>query len=106
VNTLDDDMIETLLRREFDGPVPDDGFSERVMRRLPPRRRRRWPQWSGILLGGAACALCLADAPWLQAGWRDWRAGELSAPLLGTWLLMLALAWLAAGWGLAERAER
>ena len=41
MNHEHDDAIEALLRTAFDGPVRDDGFSARVMQRLPPRRKLR-----------------------------------------------------------------
>ena len=34
MNHPHDEAIEALLRKEFDGPVSDEGFSERVMHRL------------------------------------------------------------------------
>jgi hypothetical protein len=106
-NEPHDDTIEALLRRQFEGPVADDGFSARVMRQLPPRRRRSaWPLWLGLLAGAAACGLCLAGAPMLRAGWRDWLAGAWSMPVIGTWLAMLGLSWLALAWALAESRAR
>ncbi|GAB3782487.1 DUF5056 domain-containing protein [Dyella agri] len=102
-----DEEIEALLRRQFEGAVADDGFSERVMQRLPPRRRRHgWPLWLGVLAGAAACWLCLAGAPLLHAGWRAWLHGEWSPSVIGAWLAMVCLAWLALGWGLAESRDR
>ncbi len=103
----DDDILDALLRQQFEGPVADDGFSERVMRHLPPRRRRvAWPLWLGVLAGIAACWTCLAHAPLLHLGWRDWMAGELSPSVIGTWLAMAALSVLALGWGLMESRGR
>jgi len=102
-----DDGIEALLRQQFEGSVADDGFSGRVMRQLPPRRRRAgWPLWLGMVAGAAACWPCLAGAPLLQAGWRDWLRGELSLPVAGMWLAVIGLSWLALGWGLAESRGR
>ncbi|HRF83842.1 MAG: hypothetical protein J0L89_09145 [Xanthomonadales bacterium] len=98
-----DDAIETLLRRRFEGPAIDAGFSERVMQRLPPRRRRvAWPLWLGLLAGTVAGCLSLAGAPILDAGWRDGPTGGFSAQ---AWSLLLAaavLTWMAVGWALAE----
>jgi hypothetical protein len=104
---MNDDMIEALLRRQFEGPVADDGFSERVMRQLPPRRRRiAWPLWLGLLAGACACGLSLADMPLLHAGWRDWLDGEPSVPAMGLLLAVAGMAWLALGWTLAESGDR
>lgn len=101
-----DDNFDALLRGQFEGPVTDDGFSERVMRRIPPRRRTVWPLWLGALIGVSACGLSLAGTPLLLTGWRDWLAGQLSVPVIGMWLAMLGMAWLALGWSLAESGNR
>lgn len=107
MNDPHDDAIEALLRRQFEGPVADDGFSERVMQSLPPRRRRiAWPLWLGVLAGAVACGLSLAGAPLLHTGWQDWLDGKLSAPAMGMLLAVAAMAWLALGWTLAESSDR
>ena len=107
MNEAHDEEIEALLRRQFEGPVADDGFSEQVMRHLPPRRRRAaWPLQLGGLVGAAACWFSLANVPMLKVGWRDSLAGHLSAPAIGMWLAMAVLAMLALGWSLAESGKR
>jgi len=90
VNHPDEQDIDALLREQFDGPVPDDGFADRVMRQPRPRRRRAaWPVAAGIVAGIGACWLSLLPTPLLRVGWQDWISGELSAPAL---LLMAAAA--------------
>ncbi|GLQ87758.1 DUF5056 domain-containing protein [Dyella flagellata] len=107
MNPSHDDSIEALLRRQFEGPVADNGFSDQVMQRLPTRRRRAtWPLWVGVLTGAAACWICMASVPLLHAGWRDWRAGEPSMAAIGMWVAMLAMSLLALVWSLAESRER
>jgi hypothetical protein len=107
MNPSHDDEIEALLRRQFEGPVADDGFSERVMQHVPPRRRRAtWPLWIGVLTGAAACWVCMDNVPLLHAGWRDWLAGEPSTSAIGMWVAMVAMALLALVWSLAESSRR
>lgn len=107
MNHPHDDAIETLLRRQFEGPLPDDGFADRVMRQLPPRRRRvTWPLWTGILAGAAACWLSLLRTPFLHGGWRDWMNGQLSAPGIVLLTAMAGMALLACWWTLAEADDR
>ena len=107
MNESHDDTIEALLCRQLDGPVADDGFSERVMQHLPPRRRRAtWPLWIGALIGTAACWICMDSVPLFHNGWRDWLAGEPSMSAIGMWVMMAAMSLLALMWGLAESSNR
>ena len=103
----EDDAIEALLRKQFDGPVRDDGFSERVMERLPPRRRRiAWPLWAGVVVGTGACWLSLSTAPLLHVGWRDLMGGELSAPAITLLLAIAGMSLLASWWSVTEADDR
>lgn len=88
-----EDDLDRLLRARFDGPLPDDGFSARVLRALPPRpRRRRWPV-PAALLAGAGLSLA-SVAPVLTGG------GVGRLVLAG--VLAGGLSVLAACWALAE----
>ncbi len=65
---MTDDRDELLLRKYFNenkADVPDDGFSRRVMRRLPDRARRLNRIWTAVclLLGTLLCAA----SDWLGA---------------------------------------
>jgi 4-amino-4-deoxy-L-arabinose transferase-like glycosyltransferase len=103
MNHPDDDAIEALLRKQFEGHVPDDGFSERVMQRLPSHRSRTtWPLWAGLLVGAGVCAWSLLSSPLLQAGWRDWMASELSVPAIVLLIPVAGLSLLALLWALME----
>jgi hypothetical protein len=101
------DTIDALLRQQFEGPVADDGFSEKVMQHLPPRRPRKvWPMWLGVWLGAAACWICLINVPLLHVGWRDWLAEEPSTSAIGMLLAIAAMTLLTMGWGLLESRNR
>lgn len=103
MNTQHDDPIEALLRKQFDGPVPDDGFSARVMARLPPRPRRiGWPVSLGIAAGALACWSSLVSSPVLSTGWRAWIAGEPTLSAIVMLLTMAVMSLLALCWSLAE----
>ena len=107
MNHEHDDAIEALLRTAFDGPVRDDGFSARVMQRLPPRRRRvAWPSLAGVLAGAAACWLTLLFSPLLQAGWRDWIGGDFSQSAIALLLATAGLSLMTAWWSIAEADDR
>ena len=107
MNESHDDTLDALLRRQFEGPVADDGFSERVMQHLPSRRRRAaWPVWMGVLIGTAACWICMDSVPLLHTGWRDWLSGQPTMAAIGLWVAMAATSLLALVWGLAESSTR
>ncbi|HEX6613840.1 MAG TPA: hypothetical protein VF022_08275 [Rhodanobacteraceae bacterium] len=103
-----DDAIEVPLRRLFEGQVPDEGFSARLMQRLPRRRRRHvaWPVWCGFLAGVAACWLALLRSPLLRVGWRNWVSDDWSAPAITLLLVMLGMVMLALAWGVFEAEDR
>jgi hypothetical protein len=99
----EDDAVDALLRRQFEGAVPEAGFCDRVMQQLPMRARRRaWPLWSGIATGAATCSLSLLATPMLRLGWSDWVSGELSAPAIAMLFALAGISLLAMCWSLAE----
>lgn len=103
MSELDDQAIDALLRKQFEGPVRDAGFSDRVMQRLPPRRRRvTWPLWAGLLAGVVACWLGLLDAPILRAGWGDWLHAGWTLPAVAVLLAIAGMSLMALCWGVAE----
>lgn len=107
MNEPSDATIETLLRKQFDGPLRDEGFSDRVMQRLPRRRRRStWPLWGGLLLGAGACWLALLRSPLLQRGWREWSHGGYSVATVTLLLAILGMALLALAWSVVEMQDR
>ena len=98
-----DDEIDALLRQSFDGPTPDAGFSDRVMQRLPSRRRpSAWPLAAGVLVGAVLCSLSLFNSPLWRAGWHGWLVGEWSSSTILVLSTMAGMSLLALGWSLAE----
>jgi hypothetical protein len=103
MNPIHDDDIDALLRRSFDGPTLDDGFSDRVMQRLPPRRRRSaWPLVAGVLVGTVLCALSLSASPLWRSAWHGWLAGGGSTSMVIVLSMMAVMSLLALGWTFAE----
>jgi hypothetical protein len=103
MNTIHDDDIDALLRRSFDGPTVDDGFSDRVMQHLPPRRRpSTWTLVAGVLAGTVLCWLSLSASPLWRAAWHGWRVGGGSTSMVIVFSMMAVMSLLALGWTLAE----
>jgi hypothetical protein len=103
MNSIHEDDIDALLRQSFDGPTPDAGFCDRVMQRLPQRRRRSvWPLVVGVLVGTLTCWLSLLTTPLWRLAWRDWLTGELSASMIVVMVVVVGMSLLALGWTLAE----
>ena len=98
-----DHAIDALLGDQFDGPVPDGGFSDRVMARLPASRRSgTWPVVAGIVLGAGMCWYCLSLSPLADLGSPDWIAGHLSGAAVTLLLAMVGLAILLVAWAVIE----
>lgn len=103
MNDPHDSSIDALLRQHFDGPVADAGFSDRVMRQLPARRRaRRWQLPVGILAGLGACLWSLSSTPLIRAGWQDWMRGSLSSAAVIMLLTLMGMSLMASWWALTE----
>ena len=107
MNDPDDHDIDALLREHFDGPVPDDGFADRVMRQPRPRRRRAaWPVAAGVAAGIVGCWASLLPATLLKAGWQDWFDGRLSASAIVALAAMAGMSVLAGWWSTMEAESR
>ncbi|WP_430458139.1 hypothetical protein [Rheinheimera sp.] len=75
----DDDLLHQLLRDSAADAVPDDGFVDTVMSRLPaPRRRSNRAVWLGLASGVGFAAWQLQDNPMLSHVARDWSGGQFS----------------------------
>jgi hypothetical protein len=103
---FEDDAVERLIRKSFEGPAAEDGFTDRVLQRLPSRRRVDWPKVAGIVAGIGACWPGLASAPLLASGWQDWTHGEVSASAIALLLVTACASLAAAWWTLAEGDSR
>lgn len=98
-----DDAIDALLRAGFDGPVADEGFTDRLMRRLPPRRRPvPWLAMAGAGIGLVVGWLSLWPSPVLHAGWSEWLHSRPSTAAFTLLLVVAGMSLLGLGWGLAE----
>ena len=107
MNEHEDDAVDALLLAQFEGPVPDEGFCDDIMQRLPARRRRPvWPLAAGLAAGAVVGFLSLQSAPLMRTGLRDWLSGQLSAPALTLLLVMASISLLTLAWTLAEADDR
>lgn len=98
-----EEAIEALLREEFVGPVPDGGFTDSVMARVPTSRARSsWPTLAGVGAGTAACWASLWSAPFTQTGWRDLASGYPTVAAVVLLSAMTGMAILAMAWSVAE----
>lgn len=95
-----DELDAQLARMRLD-PLPDTGFAETVMTRLPARRRRRaWLRPAPLI--GAVCGSALLVAQMAGALLRSVpESGGMMLPFLAAGMVGLTL--LASGWAFAER---
>lgn len=100
---VQDQLIDELLRREFDRAIPDDGFSSRVVAALPAGERpRRWVVPIALVVGGLSAWASLGPAPlWLLAA-EEWAAGRPATALVVTMALGLGAGLMACAWALVE----
>jgi hypothetical protein len=103
---FEDDAVERLIRKSIEGPTAENGFTDRVMERLPSRRRGGWPKMAGIVAGIGACWPILASAPLLESWWHDWTRGEVSASAIALLLVIACVSLATAWWTLAEGDSR
>ncbi len=103
MSDISDQRIDDLLRRNFNGAVPDDGFSAQVTRALPARQRPRpWLLPVSALVGGLLTWMTLVPSPLWQQAAREWLAGGFGAASSGVCVLVLGLAILGCSWALEE----
>ncbi len=100
---LTDRALDALLRKGFPGELADDGFSARVMRALPPRRRQRpWLLPAAALAGGLLAWLAVLPAQAWQDIAREWLAGAVGPVTVATGVLLLVVSVLGCAWALEE----
>ncbi len=105
MNETPDDALDVLLRREFEGPVPDEGFAARLSRSLPPRRRRRaWPLPLAAVTGGVLAGAAVATSPLWGDVAREAAAGVPGAASALLLTVALCLGALSCAWALEEDA--
>jgi len=103
INDVSDKQLDDLLRRNFAGAVADDGFSGRVMRAIPVRRRQRpWLLPCTALAGGLLAWLALLPSPLWQQLAHEWLAGDFGAASAVVSVLVLGVSLLGCAWALEE----
>jgi len=66
----EDARLEKFLSQDLDAPLPDAGFSARILEALPPQRKRAIP-WARIMALTTGALAGLAVALWQGARWSD-----------------------------------
>jgi len=101
-----DDVIDMVLRDQFNGPVAADSFCDAVMERLPVLRPRyKWPLAAGVVAGVVLYSLSLWSAPIASTGWNDWLSGSLSMAAITLFVAIAGMAILALLWTSVEADE-
>jgi hypothetical protein len=103
VNETQDHELDAWLRREFEGPIADDGFATRVMRFLPPRpRKRAWPLPAAAIAGSLLAWLALAPSPLVDLAAREWLAADFGSSSAVLLTLLFGTVLLGCAWALEE----
>lgn len=99
----DSDWVEKLLRAQRAEPVADDGFSARLVARLPRRRPLRWrPVPVLTTIGGVLAASSVLNARTLA----DFAAVISSYGLLTVGLVAVGLTWVSCAWAIVAANRR
>ncbi len=105
MHDLSDQKLDDLLRREFAKTPPDNGFSARVMRALPPRANQRpWLAPVAVIIGCVLAWLALLPAPLWQQATYEWISGDIGPTSVIVAALLLGAGLLSSGWALDETA--
>jgi len=109
----DDELLEGLLKQQHLDNVPDDGFTDRLVARLPARRPRvhRWIVPALSLLGAVLAVVGTRgpgalDGPGAALAVADFSKTHLPAVVLQNqgWILLalaaVCVAWSACAWAL------
>ncbi len=97
------DPIEDLLRERFEGAVPEDGFSGKVMQRLPQRRRfQGWLPAVGVLLGAVASGVGLFWGRLPEVVWRGGTSGHMTGAVIVWMAIAGGISMMGMGWAVVE----
>lgn len=102
MNENQDDELDAWLRREFEGPIADDGFVTRVVRLLPARPHPRWPLPAAAMAGGLLAWLALAPSPLVELAGREWLAADFGSGSAMLLALLFGTVLLGCAWALEE----
>jgi hypothetical protein len=102
--TSESDELERLLRERRVDPLADEGFTDKVLARLPARRARtaRWATPVFTMIGVALAAPTLIDAPVVATLAALSRPPALYVVVIGA----TALVWATSVWALLTEPHR
>ncbi|GGX21090.1 hypothetical protein [Undibacterium macrobrachii] len=95
--------IEALLSDAYDGPVADDGFSVRVMQKIPAQRKTHH-SYSLIAFAAGLFALMwqVLSSSLFEKAWHDLAQAQFSVTVMVLFAVFFGASLLVSAWALTE----
>lgn len=95
--------IDALLREVYDEPVADDGFSVRLMQKIPTQRRTQHRYTLiAFVIGLLALMWQVLSSSWFETARRDLAQAQFSVTLMVLFAVFFGASLLVSAWVLTE----
>jgi hypothetical protein len=95
--------VDELLRELYEAPVADDGFCDRVMQKIPKRRKTNYVYLAvAFAVGMLAFLWQIGSTSLFQQGWHDLAQGQFSFAVMLVCVVFFGVSLSVSAWLLTE----